>query len=70
MGGWTVFNAKKKKISEKVTAEDIQRVANRMLRSKLSLAGYGTLANLPDYENIQNSLLGKVGKLRRFSFFG
>ena len=55
---------------EKVTAEDIQRVANRMLRSKLSLAGYGTLANLPDYENIQNSLLGKVGKLRRFSFFG
>lgn len=54
----------------KVTPQDIQRVAERMLTSKLSLSALGSLANLPDYENIQNTLLGKNGKRSRFSFLG
>ncbi|VDI17647.1 Hypothetical predicted protein [Mytilus galloprovincialis] len=54
----------------KVTPQDIQRVAERMLTSKLSLSALGSLSNLPDYENIQNTLLGKNGKRSRFSFLG
>ena len=57
----------------KITERDIQRVANRMLRSKLSLAAYGTLASLPSKEDMETALLSRDGSMPRkktFSLFG
>ena len=38
---------------EKVTAEDMKRIANRLLNSKPSVVGYGKLKKMPDYEKIE-----------------
>lgn len=37
---------------EKITADDLHRVANNMLRSRLSIAALGRLAKLPRYEQL------------------
>ncbi|XP_060569343.1 mitochondrial-processing peptidase subunit alpha-like [Ruditapes philippinarum] len=55
--------------AEKVTAEDISRVAQKMLRTKPAVAGYGTLQKLPDLDTIQNLILNK-SKPKLFSLFG
>lgn len=52
-------------ISGKVTPADVQRVGSRMLKSKLSLVGYGSLKRLPSYDDIQSHLNGKHPKLVR-----
>ncbi|GAB1602777.1 mitochondrial-processing peptidase subunit alpha-like [Argonauta hians] len=54
----------------KITAQDIQRVASRMLASRPSVAAYGSLNKLPSYEDIQEALLTKNGRMtQRFSLF-
>ncbi|XP_048775964.2 mitochondrial-processing peptidase subunit alpha-like isoform X2 [Ostrea edulis] len=51
---------------DKVKKEDIERIAKRMLRSKPSLAAFGTLDRLPPYEKFQEILAkGVVTKNRR-----
>ena len=51
--------------------KDIQRVADRMLRTKPAVAAYGNTAKLPSVDDIQAALLSKAGKsTRRFSVFG
>ncbi|XP_070532357.1 mitochondrial-processing peptidase subunit alpha-like [Ptychodera flava] len=58
------------RLIDKVTEEDIIRVASRMLRTKPSVAAMGNLKKLPDYEDIQSALANKNGRLpRRFSLF-
>ncbi|XP_059165431.1 mitochondrial-processing peptidase subunit alpha-like [Physella acuta] len=55
-----------------VTAQDIQRVASRMLKSKLSVAAYGSLSSLPAYEDMEAAVLSKDGRLpskQSFSLF-
>ena len=53
-------------LTGKIQKEDLQRVARRMLRSKPSLAAYGTLDKLPPYEKFQEILAeGKITKNRR-----
>lgn len=54
----------------KITAEDIKRVALRMLKSKPALAALGNLKKLPHYEEIQAGLHSREGKMpRKFSIF-
>ncbi|XP_050395760.2 mitochondrial-processing peptidase subunit alpha [Patella vulgata] len=54
----------------KITADDIKRVANRMLRTKPAVAAYGTLDKLPQYDDIEGALASKEGTLqKRFSLF-
>ena len=54
----------------KITAGDINRVANRMLRAKPAVAAYGTLGQLPKYSDIETALLNKDGRMpRRFQLF-
>nr|KAG5699975.1 hypothetical protein BaRGS_001794 [Batillaria attramentaria] len=54
----------------KITESDIQRVANRMLRSKPAVAAYGTLENLPKYSDIEAALSNKNGRMpKRFLLF-
>ena len=56
--------------ADKITAEDIRRVATRMLRCKPAVAGYGTLQHLPSYGDIEAALLTRDGKMsKRFSLF-
>ncbi|GFO34000.1 mitochondrial-processing peptidase subunit alpha, partial [Plakobranchus ocellatus] len=55
-----------------ITERDIQRVANRMLKSKLSVVGYGSLAGLPSYEDMEAAILSRDGRLpskKSFSLF-
>lgn len=55
-----------------ITAEDIQRVASRMLRTKPSVAALGDLRKLPEYQSIETALSSADGKLPRrgrFSVF-
>ena len=55
-----------------ITERDIQRVANRMLKSKLSVVGYGSLAGLPSYEDMETAILTRDGRLpskKSFSLF-
>ncbi|GFR68364.1 mitochondrial-processing peptidase subunit alpha, partial [Elysia marginata] len=55
-----------------ITERDIQRVANRMLKSKLSVVGYGSLAGLPSYEDMEAAILTRDGRLpskKSFSLF-
>jgi len=53
---------------ERVTPQDIQRVARRMLRSKPSVAALGTLDKLPLYSDICEALNSKSGRLpKRFT---
>ncbi|XP_071492261.1 mitochondrial-processing peptidase subunit alpha-like isoform X1 [Diadema antillarum] len=55
---------------DKVTADDIRRVAHRMLQSQPSVAALGDLSKLPDYSDIQSGLLHKEGRLpRKYAFF-
>lgn len=45
---------------EKITADDIIRVARRMLSQRPSVAARGKLAHLPSFEEIQSNMtLGK-----------
>ena len=44
-------------VSGGITAKDIQRVAERMLRTKPSVAAYGKLGRLPDLDTVQSKLL-------------
>ncbi|KAK6194779.1 hypothetical protein SNE40_000339 [Patella caerulea] len=54
----------------KITADDVKRVANRMLRTKPAVAAYGTLDKLPKYDDIEGALATKEGTLqKRFSLF-
>jgi len=53
---------------EKVTPQDIQRVARRMLKSKPSVAALGSLEKLPLYSDICEALNSKSGRLpKRFT---
>jgi len=55
-----------------IKAEDIQRVASRMLRSKPSVAALGDFRKLPEYRAIESALVSRDGKLPRrgrFSVF-
>lgn len=56
----------------KIKADDIERVVQRMLRSRASVAALGNLQRLPVLEDIEAGLLSKHGVLpsRRFSLFG
>ncbi|KAM6170340.1 mitochondrial-processing peptidase subunit alpha isoform 2-T2 [Rhynchocyon petersi] len=49
----------------RVTAEDIQRVASRLLRGKPAVAALGDLSDLPVYEHIQAALSSRDGRLPR-----
>uniref|UniRef100_A0A8C7WQ75 Mitochondrial-processing peptidase subunit alpha n=1 Tax=Oryzias sinensis TaxID=183150 RepID=A0A8C7WQ75_9TELE len=49
----------------KVTAGDIKRVTNKMLRGKPAVAALGDLSELPSYEHIQAALSSKDGRLPR-----
>lgn len=52
--------------AEKVQKEDLQRVAKKMLRTKPSVAAYGTLDKLPPYEKFQEILAeGKIIRNRK-----
>ena len=54
----------------KVTEDDIIRVAERMLKSKVSLAALGNLKFLPSLGDVESSLNNKESKLyKRFSVF-
>lgn len=63
--------------AEKITAEDIQRVAKRFLSSPPSLAARGDIKNLPELKEIQNGLMNldgsfsksKLNRLPNFSLF-
>ncbi|CAN0247784.1 unnamed protein product [Lampetra planeri] len=48
---------------EAVTAQDVQRVARRMLSGKPAVAALGDLSELPPYEHIQQALASKDGRL-------
>ncbi|KAM9641925.1 mitochondrial-processing peptidase subunit alpha [Trichechus inunguis] len=48
-----------------VTAEDIKRVASKMLRRKPAVAALGDLSDLPTYEHIQAALSSRDGRLPR-----
>ncbi|XP_075554383.1 mitochondrial-processing peptidase subunit alpha isoform X4 [Dermacentor variabilis] len=56
----------------KIKADDIERVVQRMLRARASVAALGNLRGLPALEDIEVGLLSKDGVLppRRFSLFG
>ena len=57
-------------IPGKITEGDIQRVANRMLRSKPSIAAYGSLDQLPKFSDLEAGLNSKDGRMpRRFLLF-
>lgn len=49
----------------KVSADDIKRVATKMLRKKPAVAALGDLGELPSYEHIQAALFSKDGRLPR-----
>lgn len=50
---------------QSVTVNDLNRAADRMLSSKLSLAAIGNLRNLPDYKEIGLGLLSKTPRSKR-----
>ncbi|XP_005089371.2 mitochondrial-processing peptidase subunit alpha [Aplysia californica] len=55
-----------------ITERDVQRVATRMLKSKLSLAAYGSLSELPSFEDMEAALASRDGRLpskKSFSLF-
>ncbi|XP_064649104.1 mitochondrial-processing peptidase subunit alpha-like [Lineus longissimus] len=54
----------------KITEEDIQRVAARMMNSKPAVAALGSLQFLPEYEEIQRGMINRDRRnARRFSLF-
>ncbi|ELU13518.1 hypothetical protein CAPTEDRAFT_155657 [Capitella teleta] len=54
-----------------ITAEDIERVAKRMLQSKPAVTALGSLNNMPSYTDISKALSsnGKLPALRKYSLF-
>ena len=52
-----------------INAEDIQRIASRMLRCKPAVAALGDLKKLPEYQSIESALSSRDGKLPRKSRF-
>ncbi|KAB7497671.1 Mitochondrial-processing peptidase subunit alpha [Armadillidium nasatum] len=58
---------------KKVSQDDIVRVASQMLKSKPSVAAFGSLAMLPSLNDIESGLLDKSGRMpskkSRFSLF-
>lgn len=58
-------------ISEKVTNDDIQRVAKRFLSSPPSVAARGDIKTLPELKDIQSGLLndGRIPRPGRLSMF-
>ncbi|XP_038601900.1 mitochondrial-processing peptidase subunit alpha [Tachyglossus aculeatus] len=48
-----------------IKADDIKRVATKMLRGKPAVAALGDLSDLPGYEHIQAALSSKDGRLPR-----
>ncbi|XP_055859448.1 mitochondrial-processing peptidase subunit alpha [Episyrphus balteatus] len=56
---------------EKVTAQDIQRVAQRILATPPSMAARGEISKLPDLKDVQSALSngGKFASSRRLSLF-
>ena len=44
---------------DRVTRDDINRIGEKMLASKVSLAGIGTLKKLPSFNDIELGLLDK-----------
>ena len=60
------------KFSERVTEEDIMKIAAKMLRSRPSIAALGTLKRLPRMADINGALLsgnGLISSLSKFAFF-
>ena len=54
----------------KVTSDDINRVARKMLKSKVSIAALGNLKHLPQMEDIELALSSKDGRVpKRFTLF-
>lgn len=56
---------------EKITSDDVVRVASRMLSCKPSVAALGSLKHMPRYEDIQAAMASRDGKIpkQRFSLF-
>ena len=55
---------------DKVTADDIVRVARDMLRTRASVAALGDLGQLPTIEEIEGALQSKDGRIpKRFNLF-
>lgn len=55
---------------DRVTDEDIRRVATKVLRSRASVAALGNLKNLPPLEDIETALNSKDGRIpQRFTLF-
>jgi len=53
---------------KKVSVKDMRRIAERLLSSKASIVGYGSLSNLPDYEKIDMAIGKKdIGQLKSSS---
>lgn len=54
----------------KVTEEEVRRVANKMLKSKPSVAALGDLKQLPPLDDIETALSSKDGRIpKRFTLF-
>ena len=47
-----------------ISAEDIRRIADKMLTSKPSVAAIGTLKDFPEYKDIELALLDKSGLMK------
>ena len=58
----------------KITEDDVRRAAQRMLKSKPSVAALGNLKHLPALEEIEAGLLNRDGRMpksrKTFSLFG
>ena len=52
---------------DRVTRDDINRIGEKMLASKVSLAGIGTLKKLPSFNDIELGLLDKQVFIISFS---
>ncbi|XP_054162372.1 arginine--tRNA ligase, cytoplasmic-like [Oppia nitens] len=55
---------------DRITDEDIRRVATKMLRSRVSVAALGNVKQLPSLEDIETALNSKDGRIpQRFTLF-
>ncbi|CAK8674290.1 unnamed protein product [Clavelina lepadiformis] len=56
---------------EKVSNDDIVRISQHMLHSRPAVAAMGELRRLPTYNEVENALLSRDGKLKKkFGLFG
>lgn len=53
-----------------ITASDMNRVAHRLLKSRLSLAALGTLDRLPELETVQGMLTVDTSSTSKLFQFG